>query len=205
MWKTIGVGLLMHWQAVAQPVSDLTTRATPVEGDDGTPTLSVLLSTPTPRAAPVAGNSSAETFNVLPPTGEATIHFRDDVGRNFRLVTARFAIDAKDLPRAPTKSQHGRDYVIFQGALAAGRHTLTSHLTYRGRGRGVFTYLKGYTFNLTSEERLEVAVGGTVSVTVVGKEQKGFNVPYEKSLATTIEPTVTTYGAGVVRASAMPK
>jgi hypothetical protein len=42
--------------------------------------------------------------------------------------------------------------------------------------------MKGYTFNLESTHELEVATSGATSATIIGKPNKGFNVPFERSL-----------------------
>jgi hypothetical protein len=77
--------------------------------------------------------------------------------------------------------------VIFKGPMTSGRHVITSHLSYQGRNRAIFTYLEGYTLNLDSKDQLFVVSGSPSSVTVVGKDRKGFTVPFEKSLAVGFE------------------
>ena len=87
-----------------------------------------------------------------------------------------------------------QDIVIFDGQIAPGKHSLTSHVVYQGRSRSIFTYMKGYTFNLDSTHELDVAASGATSATIIGKPNKGFNVPFEKSLG--VEMTQTSGSTG---------
>jgi hypothetical protein len=136
---------------------------------------------PSPPAAPAAENKPIEKASI-PVISEATVSFRNDVGDKFQLMQGRFSVDGIDLPAVPLDPTPGRETVIFRGPMTSGRHVITSHLTYQGRNRAIFTYLKGYTFNIDAKDEVFVVSGALSSATVVAHEQKGFTVPYEKSL-----------------------
>lgn len=134
----------------------------------------------------------------VPATSEATLAFRNEVGKKFQLTQARFTIDGIELPAVAVDGTGGTETVIFKGPMTSGRHVVTSHLSYQGRNRAIFTYLDGYTLNLDSKEEVFVVSGAPSSVTVVSKDKKGFTVPFEKSLAVGVE----TRGAAAEAASA---
>jgi hypothetical protein len=142
---------------------------------------------------PAATITTGRDMGLPAPTqAHATVHFRNDVGRAFRLVEARFLIDGQAVPIAINQAEPGQDFVVFTGPVTSGRHVITSHLTYQGRDSAIFTYLKGYTFNLDSREEVNTQGDSAVSVTIVGKEHKGFNVAYEKRLGIGLEDNTAT-------------
>jgi hypothetical protein len=76
---------------------------------------------------------------------------------------------------------------VYDGPVRAGRHVVRAHLTYQGQSRGIFTYTKGYTFKVTSDQVLTMPADKTVAFTVVGKETKGLRAPVAGRLAVTVE------------------
>ncbi len=173
MWTAIGVGILVVSQAAALPAG--------TERQE--------------RPAVAQSNGSAEPTLPGAETG-TTLYFRNDVGNRFSLLQARFAIDGRDLPALLTRAEQGQDYVIFAGQLTPGRHLVTSHVSYQARNVAVFTYLKGYTFHLDNEVEVDVPTIGPLRATVVGHENKGFNLPFEQSLGLALEEPLAS-GAAV--------
>ncbi len=176
----IGVGILLMAQAGASPA----------------------IVAPKGAAAPsmngAANETDTDTSAAEPPaTGmETTLRFRNDVGDTFQLSEAHFTLDGRDLPALLTSSvARGQDYVIFAGPLAPGRHVVTSHVIYQGKSRSIFTYMKGYTFNIDSTHELTVAERGATSAIIVGKPNKGFNVAFEHSLMVGMEQSTASGGA----------
>lgn len=186
MWTAIGVGILVMAQAGALPATSRPQAAT---------------APPAAAAAkPTATVSSADSENAEAPAtatrGEATLRFRNDVGNAFQMTEARFAIDGRPLQTLLTSAAPGQEYVIFAGPIAPGRHVITSHITYQSQSRAtIFTYMKGYTFNLDTTHDINVPEGGTTNATIVGKTHKGFNVPFEQSLIVEMEPPAAVGGA----------
>jgi hypothetical protein len=179
MWRSIGAATLLFFSQVAAAAgTNDPIRGISVPGGDG-------------------GGRTATTAPTPALAAHATVHFRNDVSDAFQLVEARFSIDGVDLAAIVADAGTGQDFVVFTGPVSSGRHVITSHLTYRGRSRSVFTYLKGYTFNLDSQDELRTPGDSAVSFTVVGKENKGFNIPYEKRLGVALEDNTAPSGVTV--------
>jgi hypothetical protein len=51
----------------------------------------------------------------------------------------------------------------------------------------VFTYMKGYTFRVLSDDTFVARNDEAIAMTIVCKEKTGFNEPVEKRLFVTIE------------------
>ena len=134
-----------------------------------------------PRSA--AGEGPVNVAPPLPILGKATLFFRNDVGNRFQIVDARFTLDDADLPTVVTRAQHGRDYLIYAGRLTSGRHHVTCRVRLQGRDRAIFTYLHGYSLNVNTEKEIYSVSGSPTNLSVVVKDKKGFNVPFEKSVA----------------------
>jgi hypothetical protein len=140
-----------------------------------------------PAAPAVAPVAPAAVPAIAPsPTAFATVSFRNDVGKKLRLVEAEFAMDGEKLPLVLTGAEPGKSYVIVSGAVRPGPHVVSARLTYRG-DRGVFSYMKGYKLSVRSDQLLTAPADRTVSVTVVGSENKGLTVPLEKRVVVTVE------------------
>jgi hypothetical protein len=188
MWTAISVGILVLAQAGASPASSRPQAAA------GAPATAA--AKPAATASSAATDTATEEAPATAARGEATLRFRNDVGNAFQMTEARFAMDGRSLPTLLTSAEHGQDYVIFAGPITPGRHVITSHISYQGQSRGtIFTYMKGYTFNIDSTHEINVPEGGTTNATIVGKTNKGFNVPFEQSLIVEMEPPTGLGGA----------
>ena len=121
------------------------------------------------------------------PTARATLRFKNEAGDTFKLVEARFVMDGAELPTVLTSGERGQPQQVFSGELTPGRHLIASRLTYQGADRKVFTYMKGYTFRVRSDDFFEARGDQTVAMTIVCKEKTGFNQPVEKRLVVTVE------------------
>jgi hypothetical protein len=141
-----------------------------------------------PGAAGPGDAASTETAQV-PATARATVYFRNDVGAAFQLVDARFIMDGVELGMVVSDPERGKSYLIFTGPVAAGPHLVTTRATYQGRprGGGIVTYTTGYTLNLDSDDVLILPRDQNLSFTIVGQQDKGLNVPLEKSITVGVE------------------
>ena len=187
MWTAIGVAILVVAQAGTLPAGGGAKGAPAAIGPKRmTPELPADQSQAPTISVPGPEAPAAEA-PATPASTETTLRFRNDVGDAFQMSQARFALDGRDLPTVLTSAARGQEYVIFAGPLAPGSHTITSHVTYQGQSRSIFTYMKGYTFNLDTTDELNVPESGATTATIVGKPNKGFNVPFEHSLKVGIE------------------
>ena len=139
-----------------------------------------------PETPDVAPPAPAAVAAVAPtPTAHATVSFRNDVSKKLRLVEAHFTMDGEKVPVVLTSAEPGKSYVIVSGALKPGPHVMTARLTYRG-DRGVFSYMKGYKLNVRADQVLTTPADRTVNFTVVGSENKGLTVPFEKRVVVNV-------------------
>lgn len=130
-----------------------------------------------PPTAPAAAPS---------PKAFATVNFRNDVGKKFRLVEARFSLDGAHVFRISSTPERGRSYVLLSGPVTPGRHVVTAYLTYQGE-RGVFSYMRDYKLNVSSDQVLTAPANRSVTFTVVGSENVGMTVPLDKRVVVKVE------------------
>jgi hypothetical protein len=98
----------------------------------------------------------------------------------FELVGASFALDGAPIFfRADESGEFGKlpEVDVYNGAIVPGEHTLKVTLELRGRGFGVFSYLQGYHFTLTSSHPFTAPEGKAIKVRVVAYEQGGPMTP----------------------------
>jgi hypothetical protein len=130
----------------------------------------------------VAAAASAEEA-----PARATLRFKNEAGKTYKLVEARFVMDGAELPTVITSAERGEAQQIFSGSLPAGRHVVASRLTYQGADRAIFSYMKGYTFHVKSDDEFVARSKNAISMTIVCKEKTGFNTPVERRLFVTVE------------------
>jgi hypothetical protein len=123
----------------------------------------------------------------LEAPSRATLRFKNEAGNNYKLVEARFVMDGAELPTVLTSAQRGEAQQIFSGPLPAGHHVLASRLTYQGADRAIFTYMKGYTFHVKSDDEFVARSKNSINMTIVCKEKTGLNDPVERRLFVTVE------------------
>jgi hypothetical protein len=116
-----------------------------------------------------------------------TLRFKNEAGANYKLVEARFVMDGAELPTVITSAQRGETQQVFSGQVPAGHHVVASRLTYQGADRAIFSYMKGYTFHVKSDDEFVARGKSAVSMTIVCKEKTGFNDPVERRLFVTVE------------------
>ena len=64
-----------------------------------------------------------------------------------------------------------QEFDVYNGAIQPGSHTLSVALLYQGNGFGVFSYLKGYKFNVKSSHTFVAGESKSTNITVVGYEK----------------------------------
>jgi hypothetical protein len=106
----------------------------------------------------------------------AVIRHKNEMGGTFRLVKVVYALDGVQIFSKADDSgrlSEMKEFDIYNGAIQPGSHTISVQLKYLGHGFGVFSYLKGYNFNVRSSHTFVAAEGRATSVTVVGFEKGG--------------------------------
>ena len=134
----------------------------------------------------------------------AIIHHKNEMGSSFKLIKAAFALDGVQIA---AKSEGNladlQEFDVYNGAIQPGSHTLSVALQYQGNGFGVFSYLKGYKFNVKSSHTFVAGESKSTNITVVGYE-KG-NITTQLSDKPAIDFRVNVISAGEGTASAAKK
>jgi hypothetical protein len=133
----------------------------------------------------------------------AIVRHKNEMGSSFRLVTAAYALDGVQIYSKTDDSGRLADtqeFDIYNGAIQPGSHTLSVSLVYQGNGFGVFSYLKGYKFNVKSSHTFVAGESKTTNIVVVGYE-KG-NITTQLSDKPAIDFRVNVMSAGESGAAA---
>lgn len=92
-----------------------------------------------------------------------------------------------------------KEIQLYAELVQPGDHTLQILLEYQGSGYGVFSYLKGYKFEVRSSRSFTALEGKTISLKIVGYEQGGPTTPFEERPAVKFTEKIT---AGAVSGAA---
>jgi hypothetical protein len=137
----------------------------------------------------------------------AIIHHKNEMGSSFRLIKAAYALDGVQI-YAKTDDTGAlaemADFDIYNGAIQPGSHTLSVALTYQGNGFGVFSYLKGYKFNVKSSHTFVAGDSKTTNITVVGYEKGNITTQLSDKPAVDFRVNVISAGEGGATAAAAP-
>jgi hypothetical protein len=113
----------------------------------------------------------------------ADVEFDNEMSNAFRLVRALFVIDGTVQYNRQDESGALADQKtipIFSGSVPPGDHTVQVLLSFQGNGYGVFTYLKGYHFEVKSSHSFTSVEGRTLSLTATAIEKGGVTTPLEQ-------------------------
>jgi hypothetical protein len=113
----------------------------------------------------------------------AHVIHENKMGNSYRLVKIVYALDGA--PILNKQDEEGglgdqESFDVYNGSMVPGEHTLTVQLEYRGHGYGIFSYLKGYRFKVTSSHTFTAAEGKATTLRVVGYEKGGPTAPLEE-------------------------
>ncbi|HUM10687.1 MAG TPA: dihydrolipoamide acetyltransferase [Myxococcaceae bacterium] len=106
----------------------------------------------------------------------AVLVHKNDMGGSFALESVAYALDgAPILTRTDKDGDLSKrpEFEIFNGRIVPGQHQVAVRLVYRGRGFGVFSYLEGYKFTVSSSYTFTSEPGKVTTVKVVGYEKGG--------------------------------
>jgi hypothetical protein len=113
----------------------------------------------------------------------ASIRFQNDMSGAFRLTRVLFVLDGavQYNKQDDTGALSGQKEIpIFNGSIAPGDHTLQLLLRLRGHGYGVFSYLRGYQFEVKQSHSFSVTEGKEVGLDVIAWEKGGVTTPLEQ-------------------------
>jgi len=136
----------------------------------------------------------------------ALIRHKNEMGSSFRLTKAAFALDGVQIA---AKSEGNladlQEFDVYNGAIQPGSHTLSVALTYQGNGFGVFSYLKGYKFNVKSSHTFVAGESKSTNITVVGYEKGNITTQLSDKPAIDFRVNVMSAGEGGAAAAATKK
>lgn len=129
------------------------------------------------------------------------LQFTNDMSSAFRLVRALFVLDGavqynKSDDTGALADQ--KDIPIFSGSIPPGDHTVQVLLQYQGNGYGVFSYLKGYHFEVRSSHSFTAVEGKTLTLQIIAYEKGGVTTPLEERPAVRFTEKVSAGVAGAV-------
>jgi hypothetical protein len=113
----------------------------------------------------------------------ATVSFENAMSGAFRLTRAVFVLDgAVQYNRSDDSGalSEQKSIPIYTGSIPPGDHTLQVLLGLRGHGFGVFSYLRGYRFEVRSSHSFTVTEGKAVSLKAIAYEKGGVTTPLEQ-------------------------
>lgn len=132
----------------------------------------------------------------------ADVHFQNDMSSAFRLTKALFVLDGAVQYNKADESgalADQKEIPIFSGSIPPGDHTVQVLLQLQGNGYGVFSYLRGYHFEVRSSHSFTAVEGKTLNLDVVAYEKGGVTTALEERPAVRYLERVT---AGVAAAAA---
>jgi hypothetical protein len=113
----------------------------------------------------------------------AEIKFKNEMSSAFRLTRALFVLDgAVQYNKADDTGALAAqpEIPIFSGSIPPGDHTLQVLVQLRGHGYGVFSYLRGYKFEVKSSHSFTVTEGKTIELEAISWEKGGVTTPLEQ-------------------------
>ncbi|MBX3209895.1 MAG: hypothetical protein KF764_33000 [Labilithrix sp.] len=113
----------------------------------------------------------------------AEVTFKNEMSSAFRLTRALFVVDgAVQYNRQDDTGALAdqKEIPIFNGSMPPGDHTVQVILNFQGNGYGVFTYLRGYKFEVKSAHSFTAVEGKTLSLMATALEKGGVTTPLEQ-------------------------
>jgi hypothetical protein len=113
----------------------------------------------------------------------AELSFQNDMSSAFRLTRALFVLDgAVQYNKTDDTGALGEQSTIpiFSGSIPPGDHTVQVLLQFQGNGYGVFSYLRGYKFEVRSTQSFTASEGKTTNMQIIAYEKGGVTTPLEE-------------------------
>lgn len=113
----------------------------------------------------------------------AVVRFKNDLSDAFRVTRALFVLDgAVQYNKTDQSGALGdQDEIpIFNGSIPPGDHTLQVLISLQGNGYGVFSYLRGYKFEVRSSHSFSAVEGKTITLDATAYEKGSVTTPLEE-------------------------
>lgn len=111
------------------------------------------------------------------------VEFKNEMSSAFLLTRALFVIDNQVQYNRSDDSgalADQKDIPIYSGSVPPGDHTIQVALTFQGNGYGVFSYLRGYKFEVKSSHSFTAVEGKTITIRATAFEKGGVTTPLEQ-------------------------
>ncbi len=113
----------------------------------------------------------------------ASIRFQNELSSAFRVTRVLVVLDGAVQYNKTDQSgalAEQSEIPIFNGSVPPGDHTLQVLVNLQGNGYGVFSYLRGYRFEVRSSHSFTAVEGKTINLQAVAYEKGGVTTPLEE-------------------------
>ncbi|WP_437775656.1 hypothetical protein [Sorangium sp. So ce1097] len=113
----------------------------------------------------------------------ASIKFNNELSSAFRVTRVLIVLDGAVQYNKTDQSgalAEQTEIPIFNGSVPPGDHTLQVLVNLQGNGYGVFSYLRGYRFEVRSSHSFTAVEGKTINLQAVAFEKGGVTTPLEE-------------------------
>lgn len=113
----------------------------------------------------------------------ASIRFNNELSSAFRVTRVLIVLDGAVQYNKTDQSgalAEQNEIPIFNGSVPPGDHTLQVLVNLQGNGYGVFSYLRGYRFEVRSSHSFTAVEGKTINLQAVAFEKGGVTTPLEE-------------------------
>ncbi len=113
----------------------------------------------------------------------AEVEFHNEMSSAFQLTRALFVVDGQIQFNRQDESgalADQKEIPIYSGSVPPGDHNIQVALTFQGSGFGVFSYLRGYKFEVKSSHAFTALEGKSLTVTATAFEKGGVTTPLEQ-------------------------
>jgi len=136
----------------------------------------------------------------------AIVKFSNEISTAWRISKLLIVLDGS-VQYSKTEQQgviaDAGDVPVFTGTIPPGAHTVQVLVNLTGTGFGVFSYLKGYKFEIRSDHSFTSLEGKTTNLNVVSFEKGGATARFEERPAVRYSEKVT-QGLGDLPAAGAP-
>jgi hypothetical protein len=113
----------------------------------------------------------------------AEVEFKNEMSSAFLLTRAVVVIDGQVQYSRQDDSgalAEQKEIPIYTGSMPSADHSISVALTFQGNGYGVFSYLRGYKFEVKSSHAFTSADGKAMTITATAYEKGGVTTPLEQ-------------------------
>ena len=126
---------------------------------------------------------SESVLSGITAASRAELVFENDMSSAFRLKRIVALYDGSPLA-TKTDDKDGigdmKEIPMYAELVQPGDHTIQILLEYHGNGYGIFSYLRGYKFEVKSSRSFTAIEGKTLTLRVIGYEQGDATTPFQE-------------------------